>query len=183
MPRTSYDDLHNTLAALQLATGVAPGRLGIEHSNGRHRVILWKDVDGQPAHREVSPSLSLGELQEWIWAAIRGAHLLREEGKPDEKVTEICAEIARAETEHKRIKLIGFGWEGTEGIGGDGEELEPFDALTASDDEINDEFESLSQQEHEELLLSFDDLDDKALNENQGYLDGLAFALKIVRGS
>jgi len=183
MPRTTYTELHDTLGALQLATGLAPGRLGIEHSNGRHRVILWKDVDGQPAHREVSPSLSLGELQEWLWAAIRGAHLLREEGKPDEKVTAICAEIARAETEHKRIKLIGGGWEGTEGIGGDGEELEPFDALTASDDEINDEFERLSDQDEEELHWNFQRLDDEALDVNQGYLDGLAFALKIVEGS
>ena len=85
MPRATYTDLHSSLGALQRATGVAPGRLGIEHSNGRHRVILWKDVDGQPAHREVSPSLSLGDLQDWLWAAIRGAYLLREDGF-DEKV-------------------------------------------------------------------------------------------------
>jgi hypothetical protein len=75
MARTTYTELHDTLEALQRATGVAAGRLGIAHANGRHCVVL----DG--GKRDVSPWLTLSELRDWLWAAISGAHLLREEGR------------------------------------------------------------------------------------------------------
>lgn len=79
MARTTYTELHDTLEALQRATGVAPSRLGIAHANGRHCVVL----DG--GRRDASPWLSLGELRDWMWAAIKGAHMLREDGS-EEKV-------------------------------------------------------------------------------------------------
>ncbi len=73
MARTTYTELMDTLEALQRATSIAPGRLGIAHANGRHCVVL----DG--GKRDVSPWLTLGELRDWMWAAISGAHLLRED--------------------------------------------------------------------------------------------------------
>lgn len=73
MPRTTYRDLAVTLEGLERAAGVAPGRLAIAHANGRHCVQL----DG--GRCDLSPWLSTGELRDWLWAAIRGAHLLREE--------------------------------------------------------------------------------------------------------
>lgn len=74
MARTTYTELHDTLEALERATGVTPRRLGIAHANGRHCVVL---DDGA---RDVSPWLTTGELRDWMWGAIKGAHLLRDEG-------------------------------------------------------------------------------------------------------
>ncbi len=79
MARTTYTELQNTLGALQRATGVAPGRLGIARSANRHCIVL----DG--GKRDVSPWLPLGQLRDWLRAAVRGAHLLREDSS-DEKV-------------------------------------------------------------------------------------------------
>jgi len=75
MAQTSYAELAVTLEGLERAAGVAPGRLGLAHQNGRHAVVL----DG--GSRDVSPWLTPGELRDWLWAAIRGAHLLREDGR------------------------------------------------------------------------------------------------------
>ena len=75
MSRTTLDELHYTLEALERATGVLPGRLGIARANGRNCVVL----DG--GKRDVSPWLTSGELRDWLWAAIRGAHLLRDDGQ------------------------------------------------------------------------------------------------------
>ncbi len=79
MPRTTYTELQDTLDALQRAANVAPGRLGIARSGGRHCVVL------DAGTRDVSPWLPLGQLRDWLWAAVRGAHLLREDSS-DEKV-------------------------------------------------------------------------------------------------
>lgn len=72
---TTQADLLQTLEALERVTGVEPGRLGLQTQNGRTAVVL----DG--GRQDVSPWLPRGELREWMWGAIRGARLLREEGR------------------------------------------------------------------------------------------------------
>jgi len=79
MPRTTYTELQDTLDALQRAAGVTPGRLGIARSANHHCVVI------DAGTRDVSPWLPIGQLRDWIWAAVRGAHLLREDSS-NEKV-------------------------------------------------------------------------------------------------